>query len=314
MSPSFNLTSFSLCDAYQQLICTPPQPQADIPPLQGFAQLSMHEYAVSPAALQISSHQVVVPVTPKSQFNSIPSTPETQFYSIPSTSSSGSSAWTTDSDPADSDFAPSPRPKRASGHTRKTARASPAAQRAPRTRQRFSPYSSAPSSPYSSESSSRAPAIKYTKRRTQQVDADSPVAEPETEGPRAYMCPLCEHHQTNRHLPDLRRHILTHYPHARKHVCRGVRHAAAPPGAVERFGVVEEDGGEERVGGCYQAFSRHDALLRHLRNTNVVCLYDAAELERRVGRRKAREAAPKAQARPCKDNGKGKAGLRKARQ
>ncbi|EKM52728.1 uncharacterized protein PHACADRAFT_261333 [Phanerochaete carnosa HHB-10118-sp] len=288
MSPSFSIISSSSYHALQHIISTPSQPQAEMSPLQDFAQLSLHsEYAVSPTAIEMSPYQAIASMIPETQFNAVPSAPETQLYSTSSTPSSlfslsYGSACTTGSNSTGLGSAPSLLQKRTSGRTCKTAEASPAPQHTPKTCQYFAP--SSPSLTSANSVVSRAPAIKYTTRRTRQVDADRAIAEPETDGPGAYMCPLCEHHQANRHLPDLRRHILAHYPDARVHVCRGVRLAAAPPGAVERFGVVEEDGGEERVGGCYQVFSRRDALLRHLQNPNKACLYNAAELRRRVRR------------------------------
>ena len=142
-----------------------------------------------------------------------------------------------------------------------------------------------PSSP-SISPISRPATIKYSTRRTVQVDSDE-VAEPETAGPNAWMCPHCAHRQANKHLPDLRRHILTHYPNARVYVCRGKR---VPEAYVAHHGVaglkdyfVDEEGAVF-AGGCGKAFSRKDALTRHLRNpNNETCKHDLLKGKRRSG-------------------------------
>lgn len=288
-SPTWDPTSSSLYMALHQGLPTSLLPQTTMSPLGGFASLSLQpDDTISPAMLQKSSYEAEIPY--------ILDAPQLYSSLTPSSPSSSSDAWTSESDYADVDYCPPPSPKRASKTSRKNGKASSSsAQRVKKPDSRYSPYS-APSSPSSSSSSSspvlRPAAVKFTTPRTRQVEPGMDVAEPTTEGPNAWACPHCAHVQTNSHLPDLRRHILTHYPSSRVHVCRGVRLSAAHLDAhgIEDFEdyFVDEDG-EVWVGGCYRAFSRRDALLRHLRNPNVSCLRDVSTQRRKSGpKRKAR--------------------------
>ncbi|GJE92964.1 hypothetical protein PsYK624_091230 [Phanerochaete sordida] len=276
MSPTFSPTSSSLYNALQEAPSTPPQPQP-----QSFISLVESVAAglsltsnntVAPAQVHISPNEVALPLSPEFQYYSSPSPP-----SSPAASSS-SASWAGDSDAnsdTDSDYAPAPK------RTRKSTKAKPPA--------RFAPYAAPPSPASSSTSVDSTPvrraAITYTTARTAQVAG--PIPAPRTRGPRAWHCPHCAHVQRNHHLPDLRRHLATHYAASRSHVCRGVRAGAfapdALPGALARFGgAVQEEDGELYVGGCFKAFSRRDALLRHLRNANLECCSEYTPRARRA--------------------------------
>lgn len=297
MAPTFSPMSSSLYGALDNTPPTPPQPQPQFemmlpqPPL-------LPVNTIAPAQSHMFQYQAPMPTTPESWSYSLPSTPELLPCSLPSTpstpstpslsvtSSSESDAWTSDSD---SDYMPS-RNNRASRGTRKNTKASGSAQRTKTTSARYSPYSTPPSSPASSTGSLFRPAqIKYTTARTRQVDEAEGIAEPATSGPHAWRCPHCAHRQGTRHLPDLRRHILTHYASTRSlHVCRGKPLAHASAAELARFGAdVYELDGEAYIGGCSQAFSRRDALLRHLRNVNHNCLHELSVRTRKSPSRKS---------------------------
>jgi hypothetical protein len=101
-----------------------------------------------------------------------------------------------------------------------------------------------------------------------------------------FRCPVdgCDWVQENQRIPDLKRHIVTHgrCKEPRKWVCCGV--------GIDRAHLygkgVEEDMTEEEfllvggywirgrlmIGGCMQAFSRRDALKRHVDNPKLPCI------------------------------------------
>ncbi|GJE92927.1 hypothetical protein PsYK624_090860 [Phanerochaete sordida] len=214
---------------------------------------------ISPATTQISSYSAEA---------SLPSTPELQYYSSSSSPSSPSSFSDSSSS---SDYAPSPRTKRAS----RPKNAKPYA--------RTSPYSSAAPSPSGSTSSLastdggavRTASIKYTARRSRPaLDGVAPGARTRETAPGPWDCPHCDHMQTNHSRPDLNRHINVHFP--QKHVCRGERvdllAADALADAIARHGAPYEHEGSLYVGGCWGAMSRHETLVRHLRNPNMTCI------------------------------------------
>ncbi|RPD62602.1 hypothetical protein L227DRAFT_561955 [Lentinus tigrinus ALCF2SS1-6] len=77
-------------------------------------------------------------------------------------------------------------------------------------------------------------------------------------------CRVCNKHGVVRRLPDLKRHVLTHFGF--RHACIGVPSGSQAPveGALVIRGAVME-------GGCGTTFSRDDAYKRHLNNPNNPC-------------------------------------------
>ena len=93
-----------------------------------------------------------------------------------------------------------------------------------------------------------------------------------------WRCPHqhCDHRQWNKRGPDLRRHQRTHAQDSNPspYVCWGVplEHAGAsrkaiPGPADKKRGIAVEYQGVMRIGGCFESFSRLDALKRHLEKT-----------------------------------------------
>lgn len=125
------------------------------------------------------------------------------------------------------------------------------------------------------------PRVKRTTVRTKpQV---SPKDVPPFEArPEQYKCPLCEYVQTNRRIPDLKKH---HELHFRDHyatrqgeawVCCGIPIAlAAELGLVDKGRVEQRDRGV-MVGGCGQAFSNKDNYRRHLRDAGCFGDHDGS--------------------------------------
>lgn len=147
-----------------------------------------------------------------------------------------------------------------------------------------SPSSSASSSypsptfPSSSSSSrsrdSSKPEVIFTPRRNIAV---SPNARPAV-SKNPLKCSFCRYVAPKGRLPDLRRHVKTHGKKNEDFKCCGVPLAEAKERGVptermkERPLVYQEIA---MVGGCRKAFSRRDALLRHLRDNKGVCFGDA---------------------------------------
>ncbi|KAG8214620.1 hypothetical protein J3R82DRAFT_9696 [Butyriboletus roseoflavus] len=75
-----------------------------------------------------------------------------------------------------------------------------------------------------------------------------------------WACPYCKWVQRNHRTPDLKRHIRTH-----TRLQRPAQWQDAKPYAWE---------GEMMIGGCCKAFSRRDALKRHLDNDHINCIGD----------------------------------------
>ena len=93
------------------------------------------------------------------------------------------------------------------------------------------------------------------------------------EGPMAWHCEYCGHHQTNKRAPDMVRHIMSHFraQMQAQWVCCGV-----PVQEAAEYGLDAERNpwvfkGRVMVGGCHEGFSRMDALKRHWNNPNVQC-------------------------------------------
>ncbi|KAH9917130.1 uncharacterized protein BXZ73DRAFT_53405 [Epithele typhae] len=92
-----------------------------------------------------------------------------------------------------------------------------------------------------------------------------------------WKCPYCPFVQASRRKPDLRRHVATHTGGSMppQWLCAGVPLSqAAEKGLDPREMDVYSLDGREMLGGCLKAFSRRDALLRHLRATNGRCVGD----------------------------------------
>jgi hypothetical protein len=158
---------------------------------------------------------------------------------------------------------------------------------------RYSPYTSPLSTPASSHGSDELPptpgtppsgagsparriaTLKHTSARTEQFgDAPGRTADALEDAPDSFQCPYCDYVQASGRMAELKRHVARHFPNL-QHVCRGVRAGDAHGHEIAAdLGEAAEWDGELRVGGCWQVFSRRDALLRHLHNDNVRCVTD----------------------------------------
>lgn len=144
-----------------------------------------------------------------------------------------------------------------------------------------SPSSSAstsyPSPSPSSSGSSRdwsKPEVIFTPRRNAAV---SPNARPVV-SKNSLKCSFCTYVAPKGRLPDLRRHVKTHGKKNEDFMCCGVPLAEAKERGVPTERMKEKPLVYQRikmVGGCRKAFSRRDALLRHLRDNEGVCFGDA---------------------------------------
>ncbi|KIP05979.1 hypothetical protein PHLGIDRAFT_36182 [Phlebiopsis gigantea 11061_1 CR5-6] len=154
---------------------------------------------------------------------------------------------------------------------------------------RVSPYASHPPTPRRQASPSPPPfayppaPLHFTPSRTDKASsAAPPIPSHNRDAPTS--CPLCPYEPGHGRHSDLRRHMETHYEKDAKYVCCGVRlDRAADYGisAADAWGHVYDFHGEARVGWCWQVFSRRDALLRHLNNSNLGCVCDAYKNSRR---------------------------------
>jgi hypothetical protein len=141
-------------------------------------------------------------------------------------------------------------------------------------------------SPASSPFASSAPPSWPTKRQRtskESVNTQTPArgCKPEnwtTEDEEEWRCPYspCDHRQWNKRGPDFRRHQRIHTRGSKPtpYVCWGVElvHASASrkpiPGLDDKKrGIAVEYEGVMRIGGCFESFSRLDALKRHLEAT-----------------------------------------------
>ena len=107
---------------------------------------------------------------------------------------------------------------------------------------------------------------------------------------QTWQCPHCPYVQRNRRSPDLKRHIKTHTRGVDvvDWVCCGVPVLNAielgVPAAIVREAEVFEFDGMLMIGGCRKAFSRRDALSRHLQREKGECFGDAQSLYQRGNR------------------------------
>ena len=101
-----------------------------------------------------------------------------------------------------------------------------------------------------------------------------------------FLCPVvgCDYKQENHHIPELKRHIITHnrWKEPKKWICCGVGiDKAHLYGEGIRQGMADEEcikagaymfKGRLMIGGCMKTFSRRDALKRHVDNPNIPCV------------------------------------------
>ena len=74
----------------------------------------------------------------------------------------------------------------------------------------------------------------------------------------------------------------SHYVKDAKHVCCGVRlDHAAEYGVSDPEDYAYEFKGEIWTGGCWQVFSRRDALLRHLKHSKTGCVSESQSRTRK---------------------------------
>ncbi|PIL23011.1 hypothetical protein GSI_14318 [Ganoderma sinense ZZ0214-1] len=117
-----------------------------------------------------------------------------------------------------------------------------------------------------------------------------PHCRPDLPASNAWQCPHCPYVQRNRRSPDLKRHIKTHTRGAdgADWVCCGVPVLNAielgVPATIVREARVFELDGVLMIGGCRKAFSRRDALSRHLQRERGKCFGDALSLHQRGNR------------------------------
>ena len=144
------------------------------------------------------------------------------------------------------------------------------------------------SSPYPSPSPSPSPRTSSTIFASQRRNSPARTAAPVASNP--WQCPYCPHVQHNRRSPDLKRHIKTHTRGAEvaDWVCCGVPvlnafELGVPSGTVREAQVFEFDG-MLMIGGCRKAFSRRDALKRHLQREKGKCFGDVLSLHQRGNR------------------------------
>ncbi len=108
------------------------------------------------------------------------------------------------------------------------------------------------------------------RRRVQQVKSIAEIPEPD-----GFTCPVCKRPQANKRLPDLRRHIKTHFQVVKEEetgpawICCGV-----PVAHAAEYGITDTSkafrwayDGEMMIRGCLQIFSRRDTYRRHLKDS-----------------------------------------------
>lgn len=93
-----------------------------------------------------------------------------------------------------------------------------------------------------------------------------------------FICPECGWKQTNRRMPDFKRHMKTHTRPTEDDQSKGWWCKGVLLENVDQYKKIPRDAlpymflGQERIGGCMRTFSRRDALKRHLDNGNVQCV------------------------------------------
>ena len=93
-----------------------------------------------------------------------------------------------------------------------------------------------------------------------------------------FICPECGWKQTNRRMPDFKRHMKTHTRPTEDDQSKGWWCKGVLLENVSRYKRIPRDArpyiflGQHRIGGCMRTFSRRDALKRHLDNGNVHCV------------------------------------------
>ncbi|KAM5541670.1 hypothetical protein V8D89_004651, partial [Ganoderma adspersum] len=159
--------------------------------------------------------------------------------------------------------------------------ASPQSSRASHRSSSSSPYPS----PSPEPSLRRSPIVKASQRRN--APARTAALVPAT---TPWQCPYCPHVQRNRRSPDLKRHINTRARdmEVADWVCCGVpvmnaAELGVPAMAMREAQVFDFDG-VLMIGGCKKAFSRRDALRRHLLREKGKCFGDALSLHQRGNR------------------------------
>ena len=93
-----------------------------------------------------------------------------------------------------------------------------------------------------------------------------------------FICPECGWKQSNRRMPDFKRHMKTHTRPTEDDQSKGWWCKGVLLENVDQYKKIPRDAlpymflGQERIGGCMRTFSRRDALKRHLDNGNVQCI------------------------------------------
>lgn len=169
-----------------------------------------------------------------------PSSPASSSYPSPSPSSSASSSYSS----------PSPSSSASSSYT-------------------------SPTSLSSSRNWSK-PEVIFTPRRNTAVSPNARTALPKN----PMKCKYCSYVAPKGRRPDLARHVNTHMRsnNDESFKCCGVPLACAQAAGVPTERMKEKPLAYQKiemVGGCRKAFSRRDALLRHLRDNKGVCFGDA---------------------------------------
>ncbi|EPQ54566.1 hypothetical protein GLOTRDRAFT_129916 [Gloeophyllum trabeum ATCC 11539] len=188
-----------------------------------------------------------------------------------------------DGNGTEDEYRPSPPPKpakRRGGFSAKQTRAG--VRRAP-----YPPSSntSAASSPSPSSPSGSFNPRGFTHRNHEDTSPRSDIPDILTDESGALICPVegCDHvlrpnptdPKRKPRLPDMRRHVATHYPRLSegKWVCRGYPLEIADRLRVPKRLIINVDGVPYR-GGCGRGFSRKDALKRHLDKVGAQCRGD----------------------------------------
>ncbi|PIL23010.1 hypothetical protein GSI_14317 [Ganoderma sinense ZZ0214-1] len=157
-----------------------------------------------------------------------------------------------------------------------------------RTSRRASSRGPSSPAPYPTPSPEPSPRTSSTVFASQRRNAPARTAAPVSSN--TWQCPHCPYVQRNRRSPDLKRHIKTHTRETEiaDWVCCGVPVLDAivlgVPAATVREARAFDFDGTLMLGGCRKAFSRRDALKRHLQREKGKCFGDAQSLHQRGNR------------------------------